>query len=221
MIAGTAHSKGDSVTDTQSATAPTVAISPEIIEGFRAVDCASVADALRGLGLSGIVQGLYPFSPEWKICGPAVTMRQIPLQVPAEWDHAATDVSTLTSVSNPGDVIVLEAGGRLDVAVFGGGSAGRLHQFGIGGVVIDGACRDRAELLDIGCPTFAAGVCLVHPEGFLRTVSVNTEAVRIGTAPGMVSVAPGDLVVGDMDGIAVVPSAKAAEVLDLAQQPHA
>jgi 4-hydroxy-4-methyl-2-oxoglutarate aldolase len=196
-------------------------ISPDIVESFRSIDCASVADAIRGLGLHGIVQGIYPVSPAWKICGPAVTMRQIPLQVPGDWDHAGTDVSTLTAVSNPGDVIVLEAGGRLDVAIFGGGSAGRLQQFGIGGVVIDGACRDRAELLEIGCPTFTAGVCLVHPEGFLRTVSVNSEPVSIGRAPGMVSVAPGDLVVGDMDGIAVVPAAMAAEVLHLAQQPHA
>lgn len=196
-------------------------ISPEIIEGFRAIDCASVADALRSLGLNCIAQGLYPVSPDWKICGPAVTMRQIPLQTPGDWDHAGTDVSTLTSACSPGDVIVVEAGGRLDVAIFGGGSAGRLKTFGIGGVVIDGACRDRAELLEIGCPTFVAGVCLVHPEGFLQTASVNTESVRIGAAPGMISVAPGDLVIGDMDGLVAVPSARAAEVLHLAQQPHA
>jgi 4-hydroxy-4-methyl-2-oxoglutarate aldolase len=196
-------------------------ISPDIIEAFRLIDCASVADAVRGLGLNGIAQGLYPFSPDWKICGPAVTMRQIPLQVPGDWDHAGTDISTLTAVSNPGDVIVLEAGGRLDVALFGGGSAGRLQKFGIGGVVVDGACRDRAELLEIGCPTFAAGISLVHPEGFLQTVSVNSEPVRIGAAPGMVSVVPGDLIIGDMDGVVVVPAGRAAEVLHLAQQPHA
>jgi 4-hydroxy-4-methyl-2-oxoglutarate aldolase len=195
-------------------------VSPEIVAGFRALDCASVADAVRGLGLSCVAQGLLPVSQDWKICGPAVTMRQIPLQVPADWDHAGTDISSLTAVSQPGDVIVVEAGGRLDVAIFGGGSAGRLKKFGIGGVVIDGASRDRLELLEIGCPTFAAGVSLVHPEGFLQTASVNTEPVRIGRAPGMVSVAPGDIVVGDMDGVVVVPGARAAEVLQLAQQPH-
>ena len=205
------------MTDTSSA----VRISPDIVEAFRAIDCASVADAVRGLGLNGVVQGLYPVNPDWKLCGPAVTTRQIPLQVPGDWDHAGTDVSTLTSACSPGDVLVVEAGGRLDVAIFGGGSAGRLLTFGIGGVVIDGACRDRAELLEIGCPTFVAGVSLVHPEGFLKTVLVNSEPVRIGTAPGMVSVSPGDLIVGDMDGVVVVPAARAAEVLHLAQQPHA
>lgn len=203
-----------------TATKPRAEIPPGIVEEFSAIDCASVADAVRALGLNCVVQGLYPVNPDWKICGRAVTMRQIPLQVADEWDHAGTDVAELSAVSNPGDVIVVEAGGRLDVAIFGGGSAGRLKSFGIGGVVIDGACRDRLELLEIGCPTFVAGVCLVHPQGFLQTVSVNSEPVRIGAAPGMVSVAPGDLVVGDMDGIAVVPAARAAEVLHRAQQPH-
>jgi 4-hydroxy-4-methyl-2-oxoglutarate aldolase len=202
-------------------TNPGADIPSGIVEEFRAIDCASVADAVRALGLNCVVQGLYPVNPDWKICGRAVTMRQIPLQDPGEWDHAGTDIAELREISNPGDVIVVEAGGRLDVAIFGGGSAGRLQSFGIGGVVIDGACRDRLELLEIGCPTFVAGVSLVHPEGFLRTVSVNSEPVRIGTAPGMVSVAPGDLVVGDMDGVAVVPAARAEEVLRRAQQPHA
>ena len=199
---------------------PATGLSTELIEEFRRIDCASVADATRNLGLNGIVQGLYPVAPSSKICGRAVTMRQVPLQDPKAWDHSGTDVASLISICEPGDVIVVDAGGRLDVAVFGGGSATKLKRFGLGGVVLNGACRDRQELLDLDFPSFVKGVCLVHPEGYLRTASINTDWVQIGVTPGLVSVAPGDLIVGDMDGLVVVPAARAEETLRLAQQPH-
>jgi 4-hydroxy-4-methyl-2-oxoglutarate aldolase len=195
-------------------------ISDELVEKFREIDCASVADGVTGLGLNGVVQGLSPVNPKWKICGRAVTMRQVPLQEPDAWSHEGTDVASLISICKPGDIIVVDNGGRLDVAIFGGGSATKLKNFGIGGIVVDGACRDREELLALDCPTYVRGVCLVHPQGLTHTVSVNTDVVQIGVAPMVASVAPGDLIVGDMDGIVVVPASRASEVLHLATRPH-
>jgi len=92
---------------------PATGLSTELIEEFRRIDCASVADATRNLGLNGIVQGLYPVAPSSKICGRAVTMRQVPLQDPKAWDHSGTDVASLISICEPGDVIVVDAGDGL------------------------------------------------------------------------------------------------------------
>jgi regulator of RNase E activity RraA len=165
------------------------------------------------LGLVGVVNGLSPINPGWRICGPAVTMRQVAVQDPLSWDPAATDISGVRSCAQPGDVIVVDAGGRLDVSTYGGGSAGRLKEFGIEGVVIDGASRDSLELLDIDSPTFSRGISLVHPRGFMTTTSINTEPVQIGSTPGIATVYPGDVICADRDGLVVVPRARLGDLL--------
>jgi len=193
-------------------------ISKELVAEFRRIDCADVADAVRGLGLVGVAQGLYPLNREWKICGRAVTVRQVPLQDPKQWSGEDTNLTSLLPMCEPGDIIVADAGGRLDVAIFGSGSAVKAKKFGLEGFVIDGACRDTQGLIDVGCPTFVRGICLVHPSGMMLTTCINSDPVQIGVAPMAVSVAPGDLVMGDGDGIVVVPASRALEVLPLAQQ---
>lgn len=107
----------------------------------------------------------------------------------------------------PGEVLVIDAGGHSDTALWGGLLTQAALSRGAAGVVIDGAVRDVAELRESRFPCFAAAHVPAGPhKGFGGTVDA------VITCAGCV-VAPGDIVLGDDDGIAVVPLARAGELL--------
>lgn len=107
----------------------------------------------------------------------------------------------------PGDVLVIDGGGHTDTALWGGLLTQAALSRGAAGVVVDGAVRDVAELRDTGFPCFAAAIVPAGPhKGFGGTID---EVISCG---GCI-VAPGDIVLGDDDGIAVVPLARAGALL--------
>lgn len=109
-----------------------------------------------------------------------------------------------------GDILVIDAGGHPDVAVFGGLLTQAAMAAGAGGVVVHGAIRDCAEIIDLGFPVFAAAVVPRGPhKGFGGTID---GAISCGGCP----VSPGDVVLGDDDGIAVVPLVQEVCVLESA-----
>lgn len=191
-------------------------VAPEIVEGFRAVCVACISDVLNGLGLRCVEQGLKPLRPEWTLCGPALTVRLIPLQDPARWYLEEQHPGSLMDIARPGDVIVIDQGGVVDYTIWGGNTATKAKVMGLGGVVIDGACRDSTQIAALGCPTFVKSTTSQHGHGVFRSVCYNTEPIRIGG----ISVAPGDIVVGNNDAIAVIPAGRAAEILARAQELH-
>jgi 4-hydroxy-4-methyl-2-oxoglutarate aldolase len=107
----------------------------------------------------------------------------------------------------PGDVLVIAAGGYIDAALWGGMLTQAALSRGAAGVVIDGGVRDIAEIRETGFPCFAAGAVPAGPhKGFG------------GTIDGLIScagcpVAPGDIILGDDDGITVVPLGYAETLL--------
>ena len=111
----------------------------------------------------------------------------------------------------PGEVLVIAAGGHADNAIWGGLLTRAAIARGVAGVVIDGAARDVAEIRGLGFPCFATAAVPAGPhKGFG------------GTLDGVVAcagctVAPGDIVIGDDDGVAVVPLARAEAVLAACQ----
>lgn len=107
----------------------------------------------------------------------------------------------------PGEILVADAGGALDIAVWGGVMAAAAVHRRIGGVVIDGAARDAHELREIGFPLFCRAVTPRGPhKGFGGTIDGQVSV-------GGVAVSPGDIIVGDDDGVVVVPLARRHEVL--------
>ncbi len=112
-------------------------------------------------------------------------------------------------LAEPGDILVIDGRGHTETAVWGGIMTRAALQQKLGGVVIDGAVRDAAEIRELGLATFAAGICPAGPsKGFG------------GIIDGVISCAgcpvkPGDIVLGDDDGVAVVPLERQAEILDL------
>lgn len=111
-----------------------------------------------------------------------------------------------------GSVLVVAAGGSLERAVWGEVLASAARSRRIAGVVIDGAVRDVDRIREIGLPTFARGTCPSGPhKGWPGRVD---EPI----ACGGVVVRPGDIVVGDGDGVVVIPTERADTVFELAAE---
>jgi 4-hydroxy-4-methyl-2-oxoglutarate aldolase len=184
-------------------------ISPEVIKAFREITTASVADALWGLGVSGhMTHEIKPFM-KVKIVGPAVTVREEPTTEKVPPTHALE----LIDHSAPGSVIVIAINGFPDVAVWGGLMTAGAVVNGLEGAVLDGAVRDVEEIeRDFGFPVFSRSICPATTVGRFKTVAAN-EPVTVGG----VTVNPGDLIVGDRDGVVVVPASLAEAVLTAAQ----
>jgi RraA family protein len=139
-----------------------------------------------------------------KLAGPALTVRVPPgdnLLV-----HKAIDIAA------PGDVIVVDAAGVLEQAIIGDIMTSLAARRGVAGFVIDGAIRDAAELAARPFPVYARGV--THRGPYKNGPGEINVPVSIG---GMV-VRPGDIIVGDADGVVAVPQADAQAVLAAARE---
>ena len=185
------------------------AISPEMISAFRSITTASVADALWALGVSGhMTHEIKPFM-KVKIVGPAVTVREEPTTEKVPPSHALD----LIDHSAPGSVIVIAIDGFRDVAIWGGLMTAGAVVNGLEGAVLDGGVRDVEEIeRDFGFPVFSRSICPATTVGRFKTVAAN-----VPVTVGGVTVNPGDLIVGDRDGVIVVPSGMVEAVLKGAQ----
>lgn len=152
--------------------------------------------------------GMKPIFPG-KAVGPALTVRLSPgdLQDPLAALHAA----------QPGDVVVVDAGGETETSVFGGLMGSLFRNLGVAGAIIDGACRDTDELRDIGFLVFSRAVTArgTHTMFSGRKEDV---ALSIPVQCGGIVVHPGDIIVADEIGVTVIPLADAAAVLPLARE---
>src|SRR5579859_4857319 len=92
-------------------------IPKQIIDEFRKIEVACIGDVTSGLGYRCITQGLYPLARGMKVCGPAVTLRQITSRDNRNW---ARHEQVLVEMCRPGDVLVMDCGGRTDGAPWGG-----------------------------------------------------------------------------------------------------
>lgn len=165
---------------------------------FQASILADVAGRRGTLG--GRIQ---PLARTMKVAGPAFTVEVRPgdnLMI-----HAAL------ALAQPGDVIVVDGKGDLSCALTGALMAAHAQKAGIAGFVIDGAVRDTDECARGSLPIFAAGA---NPNGPLKGAAgrINWPVSLAGT-----SVNPGDLIVGDADGVVVVPRELAAAIVGGAQ----
>lgn len=184
---------------------------PDVIRHIERVDPAVVAEAAQYpssiladvAGRRGALSGrIAPLAPSMRFAGPAITVEVRPgdnLMI-----HAAM------AVAQPGDVIVVDGKGDLSSALMGEIMSQQCVALGVVAVVIDGAVRDSEAIRELGFPMFAAGL---NPNGPTKSVSGRlNHPISIGG----VSVSPGDLVVGDADGVTVIERSKAAALLPLA-----
>jgi regulator of RNase E activity RraA len=175
------------------------------IEALRRIALPLLSDNLhRGTGSVG----LQPYHKPSKLTmvGTAVTVRT----------RGGDNLSTLRAFDycRPGDVLVIDAAGDLTNAVIGGIMTAGAAMLGLAGVVVDGAIRDIAEIREREFPVYARGVN--HRGPYKNGPGEINVPVCIG---GMI-VQPGDIIVGDQDGLLAFPASEAAALIDkaLAQQ---
>ena len=167
---------------------------------FLEAPTGNICDANGGRGVMDA--GIHPLDRHMQMAGRALTVA-----------CAAGDNLTIHKavvLAQPGDVLVINCGGYLNAGVFGEMLALSCMAKGIAGVVIDGSCRDVNDLIELGFPTFVRGV---NPRG---TIKDTCGAVGGEVLCGGVTVRAGDVVVGDCDGVVVIPQEEAEEILDKA-----
>jgi len=185
----------------------------KLVEAFGQVAIASIADAVdKVCGHRGYMD--HPIKPQIndrRICGPAATVLEAATDEFLPPQHALD----LIDEAPKGSVIVISMiGGDADVAVWGGLMTAGAWARGMAGAVLDGGVRDLVEIRrDYGFPVYARSVSPGTTLGRYKTV-----ASQVPVEIGGIVVHPGDLVVGDVDGVVVVPKDKAAEVLALARE---
>lgn len=124
-----------------------------MVDGYRRLSTANVSDGLDRAGIDGAPQGIGPlWSGCGKIVGPAATLKL----VPAGEAEESPVLGTLEAVKrgNPGDVLVIDQGGRTDVNSYGGVADFTTRQFGLVGTVIDGVTRDIDEYKTLNLPVY-------------------------------------------------------------------
>lgn len=184
---------------------------PDVVRNIERVDAQVVAQAAQFpssiladvAGRRGGLHGrIAPLAPSMRFAGAAITVEVRPgdnLMI-----HAAM------AVAQPGDVIVVDGKGDLSSALMGEIMSQQCMALGITAVVIDGAVRDSEAIRELGFPMYAAGL---NPNGPTKFVPGRlNHPISIGG----VTVYPGDLVVGDADGVTVIERSKAAAMLPLA-----
>jgi 4-hydroxy-4-methyl-2-oxoglutarate aldolase len=181
----------------------------EAINRLAKLDTCAVSDALDRLGLKGAVLGLRPLWPCPRIVGRAVTVKIKPAGLQKPKQHLCTPAIAAATAS---DVIVIDHGGRTDVAAWGGLLSLAAQVKKIRGVVVDGAARDVDESRELEFPVFGRGAVQVTARGRVMQESFNDEIECAG-----VQVHPGDLVIADMNGVVFIPRAKEQDVLTEAE----
>jgi 5-oxopent-3-ene-1,2,5-tricarboxylate decarboxylase / 2-hydroxyhepta-2,4-diene-1,7-dioate isomerase len=192
----------------------TMTLSPEVREKLSRVPVAGLSAQLRKRGLEGVhIDGLRPLGAEDSFVGTARTLRFVPHREDLFASHGGgynAQKRTFDAVEE-GEVIVIEARGERGSATLGDVLALRAHVRGAAAIVTDGGVRDAEAVAAIGIPVHCTG----HHPAVLGRRHVPWDA-DLTIACGGATVQPGDVIVGDADGVVVIPPALAEEVADAA-----
>jgi regulator of RNase E activity RraA len=183
---------------------------PKLVDQYRDVaKCYSASCVFADVQRRGGVMhsGIKPIF-RGKCVGPALTVKLSPgdLQDPLAALH----------VAQPGDVVVIDAGGETETSVFGGLMGSLFKNRGVQGAIVDGACRDIDELTDMKFILFSRAVT---PRGTHTMFSGRKEdaELNVPVSCGGIVVNPGDMVIADEIGVTVVPGANLVRVLQEAK----
>ena len=174
------------------------AVGPDVVARFRELPVANVSDSMSRMAAGG--PRLRPMHAGGVLAGPALTVKTRP------GDNLM--VHKAIGIAEPGDVLVVDAGGDLTNAIIGELMIAQMVKRGLGGIVINGAIRDSAAIRAGSYPVFAAGVTHRGP------YKDGPGEINVPVAIDGMVIVPGDLVIGDDDGLLCVP-------YDQVEQVHA
>lgn len=205
-------------------------IEPSVIElqaRWDKIRTANLYDTLDKLGYSNqcLDLGIRPLFPNQHLAGQVVTARGTSIAASAndsDTDWGGNSFDELRSQLYPGCVVVIESGGEQHAGKLGEMTSWALKQGGAHGIVIDSYIRDSRGLEIIpGWTACVRGTSPIESNKRWRMTAVNVPIGMPGTLTSRVRVAPGDWIVGGMDGVIVVPQAIAMETLVAAEELEA
>ncbi|AUV83580.1 dimethylmenaquinone methyltransferase [Salinigranum rubrum] len=175
----------------------------EVVAAFEGVP-SSIASDVTGNVRFAMDSGIKPVYEGADLAGTAVTVKAEP------GDNLV--IHKAITMAEPGDVLVIDANGYVETGHLGELMCASCKANDLAGIVIDGAIRDRLDIAEMEFPVYARGV---HPQGPLKQ---NAGSINVTVTCGNVAVDPGDVLVGDDEGVTVVPRAEAERVLEAAKE---
>ncbi len=172
--------------------------SQHLMEELFRFDTATVHEASGGRG--ALESNIKPVDPKSRLCGPAVTVASRP------GDNLVLHKAIY--VAERGDVLVVSVGGFTEAGPWGEIMTVAAQVRGIAGLVIDGSIRDSIAIQELGFPAFSKGLCIKG------TTKDSLGYVNHPVVIGGVTVHPGDIILGDADGVVVVAQKDLPDVLD-------
>jgi 4-hydroxy-4-methyl-2-oxoglutarate aldolase len=167
------------------------------VNKFRNIPTTCISDAMDGL--NNLHTSIKPLNEEYKLAGRAFTVK-IPVG-----DNLA--VLQAIRAAKPGDILVVDAKGDQYRAIAGDFVIGMAQTLGIGGLVVDGVIRDIVAIKQLDFPVFCIGTTIAASE------KAGIGEINIPISCAGTSVHPGDIIVGDADGVVVIPQAVEQEIL--------
>ncbi|MFB1063603.1 4-carboxy-4-hydroxy-2-oxoadipate aldolase/oxaloacetate decarboxylase [Natrinema sp. H-ect4] len=171
----------------------------DVVSGFKEIPSTIVSDVTGNIGLT-MDSGIRPAYSGIEMAGTAITVNAAP------GDNLI--IHKAITMAEPGDVLVIDAEGFTETGHVGELMCTSCQANDLAGLVIDGSYRDSRELGEMEFPVYGRGT---HPRGPLKQ---DPGSINVTVSCGGVTVDPGDVVVGDDDGLAVVPSESAEAVLE-------
>jgi len=170
----------------------------DVIKQLSQFSAATIHEALGKYG--NLPSAIKPISATMKVCGMAYTVKTMPR------DNIL--LHRAYAYAKPGDVIIANCSGFYEAGYWGDLMSLGAKTKGINGLVIDGCVRDADDIEAMGFPVFSRGLCILgtsnHGDGFLN------EPIVIGD----VLINPGDIIIGDRDGVVVVPQNRITEAIE-------
>lgn len=174
--------------------------SPDIMARAARLSTATVHEAAGRIG--ALPSGIKPISPSQTLSGPAFPVKSPPGD--NLWLHRAI------YAASPGDVLVIDTGDGVEFGYWGEVMALAAQVRGIAGLVITGGVRDSQRMVEMGFPVCSGAVCIQGTIKDPQGAGVLNTPVVIGG----VTINPGDWVLGDADGVVVVPATRVTEVVE-------
>lgn len=182
--------------------------SDTLVEAFKALDTASVSDAMDKLGLPAGCHGIKPVVTGVKFAGRAFTVKY---RLCGAVERGT--VGDFLDDVPAGQVIVIDNAGRTDCTVWGDIMTTLAHHKGVAATVIDGVCRDVPRIRELAYPIFTRDYYMMTGKD-----RVEIEAINVPVNVAQRQVRPGDIVLGDDSGVVVVPASRSQEVLAIARE---
>lgn len=174
------------------------------LRAVRRIPTTMLSDALDRLGIQGTMVGIRPVVESVRMAGPAFTVKEEACQASPKGFR----VIEALEQTRLGDVMVFDVGGYTGASTWGGIATLSAKVRGLAGTVVDGAVRDVAEIRAYRFPVFARAVVPLTGKGRIKTVSIGKPVTC-----GGVEVKAGHFVIGDDNGLVVIPPAHIHEVL--------